>query len=166
VSPIRRLDHLGHLVRRFLGSLSRHAPATDDEAWAVSHLLPGERPIWSAMVTADRRHAIEVARRLVGEVGPETPRPVVAAALLHDCGKNDAGLGTIGRVAATLWIGFVGRARAARGEGRVARYTRHEPIGAAMLASAGSDEVTVALVAGRPDAPAAALAALRAADNS
>jgi hypothetical protein len=152
-------------VRRFLGSLSRRAPSAPDEAWASTHLLAAEQPIWAAMAAADRRHAIEVARRLIAEVGPDAPRPVMAAALLHDCGKNDAGLGTVGRVAATLWIGFVGRARAARGEGRVARYTRHEPIGAAMLASAGSDPVTVALVGGRPDAPAAALAALRAADD-
>ena len=118
------------------------------------------------MAASDRRHSIEVARRLSADVGPEAPRPVVAAALLHDCGKNDAGLGTVGRVGATLWIGFVGRARAARGDGRVARYCRHEPIGAAMLAGAGSDPVTVALVGGRPEAPAAALAALRAADSS
>jgi hypothetical protein len=118
------------------------------------------------MAPTDQRHSIEVARRLVADVGDGAPRPVVAAALLHDCGKNDAGLGTAARVAATVWIGFVGRARAARGDGRVARYCRHEPIGATMLARAGSDPVTVALVGGRPDAPAAALAALRAADSS
>jgi hypothetical protein len=132
----------------------------------MAHLLAAEQPIWAAMSSADRRHAVEVARRLISDVGPETPRAVVAAALLHDCGKNEAGLGTIGRVGATLWVGFVGRARAARGNGRVARYCRHEPIGASMLAAAGSDPVTVALVGGRPDAPAATLAALRAADNS
>jgi hypothetical protein len=160
-----RISSLGHLARRFLGSLSPRPPSPDDEAWAADHLLAGEQAIWAAMATADRRHAVEVARRLVADLGPDTPRTLVAAALLHDCGKNEAGLGTIGRVVATLWIGFVGRARAARGAGRVARYTRHEPLGAAMLAAAGSDPVTVALVGGRPDAPAAAMAALRAADD-
>jgi hypothetical protein len=166
VTPIRRLRHLGHLARRFFGSLSRRPPSADDEAWVASALRAREQAIWAAMAVSDRRHAVEVARRLATELGPDAPRPVVAAALLHDCGKNDAGLGTLARVAATLWIGFAGRARAARGEGRVARYCRHEPIGAAMLAAAGSDPVTVALVGGRADAPPAALATLRAADDS
>jgi hypothetical protein len=166
VAPIRRLQHLGHLTRRLLGSLSRRPPAPADEAWAAGQLQPAEQAIWAAMAVTDRRHAVEVAHRLVAELGHDVPRPVVAAALLHDCGKNDAGLGTVGRVGATLWIGFVGRARAARGGGRVARYCRHEPIGAVMLAAAGSDPVTVALVGGRPEAPAAARAALRAADDA
>ncbi len=161
-----RISSLGHLARRFVGSLSRRPPSTADNTWATAQLLPAEREIWAAMAVADRRHAVEVARRLVADVGPDTPRPIVAAALLHDCGKNEAGLGTIARVGATVWVGFVGRARAAGGDGRVARYCRHEPIGASMLAAAGSDPVTVSLVGGRPDAPAATLAALRAADNS
>jgi hypothetical protein len=160
------IGSLGHLARRFLGSLSRRPPSAADDAWARSHLLAGEQPVWAAMAVADRRHAVEVARRLVDGLGTDPPRPVVAAALLHDCGKNQAGLGTVGRVGATVWIGFVGRARAARGDGRVARYCRHEPLGAALLATAGSDPVTVALVAGAPSAPPAALAALRAADDS
>ena len=156
---------VGHLVRRFLGSLSRRPPAAQDEAWARSHLLAVEQPIWRAMPVADRRHAIEVARRLVTDLGPDTPRAIVAAALLHDCGKTASGLGPLGRVAATLWIAFVGRARAASGEGRLARYCRHEPIGAAMLGAVGSDPITVALVGGRSDAPPVALHALRAADD-
>ncbi len=157
---------VGHLVRRFLGSLSRRPPPPEDEAWARSHLLAVEQPIWREMPVTDRRHAIDVARRLVVDLGPDTPRAVVAAALLHDCGKTASGLGTFGRVGATLWIGFVGRARAARGEGRVARYCRHEPIGAVMLGTAGSDPITVALVGGRPDAPPVAMHALRAADDA
>ena len=159
------IDSLGHLARRFFGSLSRRPPDAADEAWAASHLLPPERAVWSAMAAPDRRHAVEVARRLVADLGPDAPRPVVAAALLHDCGKTEAGLGTVARVGATLWIAFVGRARAGRGDGRVARYCRHEPIGASLLAVTGSDPITVALVGGRPDAPAATLAALRAADD-
>src|SRR5512138_467829 len=111
---------IGHLARRFAGSLSPHPPAAADEAWARAQLLAVELPVWTAMANPDRRHAIVVARALVDDLGPDTPRPVVAAALLHDCGKVEAGLGTFGRVGATLWIGFVGRARAARGDGRVA----------------------------------------------
>jgi hypothetical protein len=92
-------------------------------------------------------------------------RPEVAAALLHDCGKVASGLGPFARVGATVWIWLVGRSRAGRGEGRIARYARHEPIGAGMLAEAGSDPLTVALVAGSPEAPVATLAALKAADD-
>jgi hypothetical protein len=107
-------------------------------------LLPGEQDVWAAMANQDRRHSLAVARRLVADLGADAPRAVVASALLHDCGKTAAGLGTFRRVAATLWIGFVGRARAGQGNGRIARYCRHEPIGAVMLDAAGSDPVTVA----------------------
>ena len=63
---------------------------------------------------------------------------------------------------------MVGRERAGRAEegaGRVARYARHEPIGADLLAQAGSDPLTIALVGRRPDAPPATLAALATADD-
>jgi hypothetical protein len=117
------------------------------------------------MAVADRRHAVLVARRFVGGQAGDAPRTEVAAALLHDCGKVASRLGPFARVGATVWIAVVGRKRAGRGDGRIARYARHEPIGAEMLAAAGSDPLTVALVAGSAEAPAAALAALKAADD-
>jgi hypothetical protein len=156
----------GHLVRRFFGSLSTRPPSAEDAAWAHAQMLPAEEAVWERMSTVDRRHAVDVARRVVAAADPAPPRPVVAAALLHDCGKTEAGLGTFERVGATVWITVVGRARAGTGDGRIARYTRHEPIGAELLRAAGSDPVTVSLVAGSPDAPAASLALLRAADDS
>jgi hypothetical protein len=67
---------------------------------------------------------------------------VLAAALLHDVGKVSSGLGTFGRVAATV-AGLV-RPRARDGDGRVARYLRHDELGAAMLAAVSSDPLTVA----------------------
>lgn len=161
-----RGDQLAHLARRFFGSLSPRPPAARDEAWAQRHLLPGELAIWHRMDPADRRHAVGVARRVVAASGDDATRPVVAAALLHDCGKVVSGLGTFARVGATLWAGARGRERASAGQGRVARYLRHEPIGAALLAEAGSDPLTVALVAGSPDAPEPLARALRAADDA
>ncbi|HKA03691.1 MAG TPA: hypothetical protein VKD67_05160 [Acidimicrobiales bacterium] len=155
-----------HLVRRFFGSLSTAAPAPDDEAWAESFLLDRERAVWRRMANQDRRHAVGVARRVADSLGADPPRPVVAAALLHDCGKVDAGLGTFARVGATVAISVTGRDRAGRGEGRVARYARHESIGAAKLRAAGSEPVTIALVGGTADAPSELLALLRAADDS
>src|SRR5204863_134422 len=90
------------------------------------------------------RPRLWVAGLVVAGANPAPPRPVVAAALLHDCGKSEAGLGTFERVGATVWITVVGRAHAGTGDGRIARYTRHEPIGAELLRAAGSDPVTVA----------------------
>lgn len=64
--------------------------------------------------------------------------------MLHDVGKIDAGLGTFGRVPATLVGIAVGRARVARGKGRIARYLDHPAIGARLLSEAGADPLTVA----------------------
>ena len=154
----------GHLARRFVGSLSRRPPAPDDEAWAEGQLSAAEIRLWRRMANPDRRHAVAVARRVAGEYGAD--RAVMAGALLHDCGKVEAGLGTFARVGATVVIAVVGRERVGHGDDRIARYARHEPIGADLLRRAGSDPVTVALVGGTADAPADALAVLRAADNS
>lgn len=79
-------------------------------------------------------------------LGADAPRPVLAAALLHDVGKIDAGIGTLARVPATL-LGLVARQRVASGNGRVARYLRHDEIGGRMLEDAGSDPLTSAWAA-------------------
>ena len=68
----------------------------------------------------------------------------MAAACLHDVGKLDSGLGTFGRVAATI----VGPRTA-----RFRRYHDHEAIGARWLEERGSSPATVALV--RRTGPAA-----------
>lgn len=132
-----------HLVRRFLGSLSPVPLSEQDDAWATAQLGAGERQLWQRMSRADRKHSLGVARLVVQHVDD---RPVLAAALLHDVGKVEADLGTFGRVAATL----VGRRRSGRWRevpgvrGRVARYLRHDAIGAALLEDAGADPLTVA----------------------
>lgn len=140
-----------HLGRRFVTSLSSAPPDAADVAWAGEHLAPGERALWDRMSAPDRRHSTEVARRFVAR-RPAATRAEVAGALLHDVGKIDAGLGTFGRVAATV----VGPRTA-----RFRRYHDHEAIGARLAAAAGADPVTVALVVG--SGPAAA--DLRAADD-
>ena len=123
-----------HLASRFFGSLRRGGPA--DEQWAIDQLNVGERALWSRMADADRRHAVDVAHR----VGDARPRAVLAAALLHDVGKIESGLGTFGRVGATV-LGSVARTR---WKGRVGAYLRHDEHGAQLLADAGSDPLTVA----------------------
>jgi len=138
----------------------------------MDNLLPGEADLWGQLSVQDQRHSIEVARRFVAgfvdgfvagsAVPPE--RAEVAAALLHDIGKVASGLGTFGRVAATLW-GALGGARAERGTGRIGRYLRHEAIGADLLLEVGSEARTVALVAGRADPADPVVAVLARADQ-
>ncbi|MEO5723645.1 MAG: hypothetical protein ABIQ39_00420 [Ilumatobacteraceae bacterium] len=142
--------HVGHLVRRFAGSLSGRGPTDDDEAWAQSLLLPGEQALWTRMTPIDRSHSVLVARRFANLV--PAGRDEMAAALLHDVGKVDSGLGTAMRVVATV----VGPRTA-----RMRRYHEHERIGLEMLTAAGSSAATLALAGG--DHPLSAV--LRAADD-
>lgn len=132
-----------HLVVRFVTSLDPRGPSAEGETWARRHLLPGEVALWERMSGPDRRHSLGVAKRVVAALGERAERPVVAAALLHDVGKVESGLGTFGRVAATVVGVVVGRPRAARGEGRVGRYLSHDRLGAELLREAGSDPLTV-----------------------
>ena len=113
-------------------------------------LSASELALWRRMSGPDRRHAVVVAQRVVAALGPQVATaPVRAAALLHDVGKVEAGLGTLARVPATA-LGMVsGPHRAAqwaqaRGAiGRVGRYLDHSRIGAELLQRAGSDPLTV-----------------------
>lgn len=132
-----------HLLRRFRGSLSKRPPAVADEQWAAGVLLAHELELWARMRVVDRRHSIEVARRFA-DLRPGASREELAGALLHDVGKLDSDLGTLGRVAATL----IGPRTA-----RLQAYHDHERIGSEWLAAAGSPRETVELVRG--DGPAA-----------
>ena len=143
------MSRASHLVRRFFGSLRPGGPSRAEEAWACSHLLDAEVALWNRMSGSDRRHAAEVGRRLVEHLGGEADRPVVAAALLHDIGKIASGLGTYGRVIATLSAAAGGHASAYEWSQtggftrRVGLYLRHPELGGDMLELAGSDPVTV-----------------------
>lgn len=140
-----------HLARRFFGSLRPGGPSAIDTEWAEAQLLPDEVTLWRSMSRADRRHAAGVARRVEVTLGNEATRPVLAAALLHDVGKTESGLGTYGRVIATISGGVIGRdpdvVRAwtrTRGFTRgVGLYLQHPRIGGDLLAMAGSDPLTV-----------------------
>ena len=125
-----------HLAARFFTSLSSAPPDPADDAWAAEQLLAGERALWFAMTTPDRRHSVKVAQRFVA-ARPEATRAEIAGALLHDVGKLECGLGTWGRVVASV----VGpRTDVFR------RYHDHEHIGALMAAQAGSEPATVELI--------------------
>jgi hypothetical protein len=146
MAPLRPV----HRARRFFGSLWPLGPRGVDAQWALDQLLPGELELWARMKGPDRRHAVQVARRVERALGNEAGRPVLAAALLHDVGKTVSGLGTYGRVVATLcgavtddvtherWVKSSGFTR------RVGLYLTYPPLGADLLELAGSDELTVA----------------------
>ncbi|MAT05563.1 MAG: hypothetical protein CL424_11030 [Acidimicrobiaceae bacterium] len=137
--PRHLLTHPHHLVARFVGSLSSKPPDPADDAWALTQLLPGEQQLWHRMSNQDRRHSITVARRFV-DARPASTRAEVAGALLHDVGKIECGLGTWGRVAASVVGGRTERFRC---------YQDHERIGAELAATVGSDPATVDLIAER-----------------
>ena len=128
-----------HRAARFFTSLSSAPPAPEDDAWAESQLLDGEVALWRQMSNQDRRHSIAVARRFIA-ARPEATRAEIAGALLHDVGKIECGLGTWGRVVATLVGPRTERFRI---------YHDHERIGAELAAAAGSEHETVELIAER-----------------
>lgn len=144
----------GHLAIRFFTALWPGGPPAHDEAWALGNLLPGERELWHRMSGPDRRHAVGVARQAIKTLeggGASVPREVVAAALLHDVGKVETGLGTFARVGVTLAAIVAGRERLASGgenaggnglRRRTAIYLTHDKVGARLLRQAGSDPLT------------------------
>ena len=131
-----------HLARRFFGALSPRRPSAPDAAWVRTVLRDREYATWSRMPAHDRRHSIAVARRveheLAGTPWADDPR-WLEAALLHDVGKLDAGLGVFGRVAATLAGAAAGHEMAdawseKRGiTRRFGLYLRHPELGAARI---------------------------------
>jgi hypothetical protein len=139
-----------HLVKRFFGSLRPGGPSSTDRTWVAETLSGPEHALWQRMYGPDRRHSVQVARDVESRLGDDATPPVLAAALLHDVGKLDAGLRTFGRVVATLTIKLAGHdevVRWQRSRGlhrRIALYARHPDLGAQMLTLAGSDPLTVA----------------------
>jgi hypothetical protein len=143
--------NIAHLATRLRGSLSSAPPSAEDEAWAMTWLSAAEAHLWSRMTVVDRRHSVEIARRFADR-RPDATRAEMAGALLHDVGKLQSGLGTFGRVVATV----VGPRTT-----RLREYHDHEAIGADLAVAARADPATVALIRG--EGPAAA--DLRAADD-
>jgi len=140
----------GHLAGRFFASLRPGGPEPAGEAWARNWLTQAETEIWAGMSGPDRRHAVEVARRVATASGngdgAGVARNLLAAALLHDAGKQRSALGVFGRTATTVAAILVGRDRIAswaKGRSgwpaRAGRYVTHDELGEEMLRKAGSD---------------------------
>ncbi len=138
-----------HLTRRFFRALWPGPPRAESVAWVEGILEPGELALWRQLPNHDRRYSIAVARRvehaLAGTEYADDPR-WLAAALLHDTGKLDAGLGVVGRSVATIVASLAGTPRVERWRGRggwrgrVADYRVHDEHGAARIRAAGGRE--------------------------
>jgi len=153
MSDVNLVTMVWHLTARFATSLPPTPPSVGDELWVEEHLSEGERSLWVQLSNQDRRHSAAVARRFVAE-RPAASRAEIAGAILHDVGKVDCGLGTLGRVVATV----VGD----RGPASFRAYHDHEEIGAEMARGVGSDPATVELIAQHGPA----FAALQASDHA
>jgi putative nucleotidyltransferase with HDIG domain len=153
------MGNWGHLARRFVGAHRPGGPPAAEQDWVAGVLTPAEFTLWERQPGQDRRHTVEVARRVEAMLAG-TPHAGdtrwLACALLHDIGKVAAGLGIYGRVLATLvakatrgrataWEELRGRKR------RIALYLRHGEIGADMLRMAGGREEVAVWAAAHHD---------------
>ena len=132
------MNKLSHLTKRFVLSLVPSQVQEIERQWVQSVLSPSEFDVWNNMMVQDRRHSVMVGRRFV-KYRSTASQSEIAGALLHDVGKSVARLGNFARVIATLVGPRTSRFR---------QYHDHESLGAAMLRSIGSDDLTISMVEG------------------
>ena len=141
---------LRRLIRRLAETVRGAHASASDQAWVASLLQPAELDLWSRLSGRDQHHGVQVARsverRLAGTPYAGDAR-WLGAALLHDVGKVEAGLGTLERALATLlgkatsvstarrWAVADGGARR-----RLGLYLTHGSAGAAAIRAAGGRE--------------------------
>ena len=138
------LRDIPHLAQRTLWSLRSPKPKPSEEAWLLSLLSAKETLLYRSMSMTDRAHAILCARA-VEHRGAE----VAVASALHDVGKTPSGLGTPGRVIASVAaLTTYDQARSWKGtgglKGRIGMYLHHSELGAAALEEAGSSDLAIA----------------------
>jgi hypothetical protein len=126
-------------VSRFGASLWAREPTPADVERVRATLTDAEFAVWTTMPRADRAEGLATLRGLPPAIAAD--EKWAAAALLHDAGKAESGLGTFGRVFATVRGHFGDPANVA---GRSGTYLRHEQIGADLLAAAGARPEVVA----------------------
>jgi hypothetical protein len=158
-----------HRVAQFIGHLTARVDPDEEERARI--LLPGVAwSLFARMPTADRRHALDVAGRLVA-AGHHDP-DLLAAALLHDAAKGSR-MRLWHRVAGVAVEAVAPRtlARLASPDERSWRYPfhlylHHATLSADAALAAGCRRRTAALIRGSTEPGDAALAdALRRADE-
>lgn len=141
-------------ARRLSRSLRPEAARPDDR-WAETFLNPGETLVYRSMDPRDREHACRVTRHLLRD-HPDASPELVAAALLHDCGKSVRPY----HVAERVLVGLIPHRLTLMlpQAGALGIRAAHPELGAELLAYAGARPRVAQLVArhhasvGDPDA--------------
>jgi len=151
-----------HRVGQFIGHLT--ANVDPGEEAQARRLVPGTAwPLFAAMATADRRHALDVAGHLLtaGHTDPD----LLAAAMLHDAAKGRR-MRLWHRVAGVLLAAAAPRTlqRLASPAERSWRYPfhlylHHAALSAEAALNAGCSPRTASFIRGSSDPPDAVLAA-------
>ena len=141
-----------HLARRFATSLRARPLAEADRGFVLNALQPEELACWERLGRADQAESVATGRAatglLRGDADPDWADPEwIAAALLHDIGKAETSLGTVGRSFATVAAMIVGQRRARAWTGSFGRYVNHDELGSARLAQAGARSAAVSWAA-------------------
>jgi hypothetical protein len=134
----------GHLARRFFDSVRARPPDTGDRTFVHLTLTPDELAVWETLGRADQAESITTARHVARALGPDADQRWVAAALLHDVGKVDAGLGPVRRAGATVVAALVSHGRARQWSNKIGRYVSHDERGEEKLRAAGARPETAA----------------------
>jgi hypothetical protein len=128
-----------HLVKRFFGFLTATRPGPEDQLFVSRSLHTDLLRLFYKQRVEDQRHALDVARRV-------QDRPhLIEAALMHDIGKTEIGLGAIGRSVATLWA-----LTSLPIWGEWLLYIDHGPRGADLLEDAGAGDLALAFARHHP----------------
>jgi hypothetical protein len=128
----------------------------------------GELALFESMDRSDRRHGIRVMEHLMTD--HHADRDLLAAALLHDCGKGRVPLWLrVAYVAAPWFVGRLAGETASgshRTDSAAYRLVHHAEIGAELARQAGSSEATVRYISGSAaEHEHDKIAVLRAADD-
>ncbi|HYN64582.1 MAG TPA: hypothetical protein VES36_08260 [Candidatus Limnocylindrales bacterium] len=151
-----------HRVEQFLGHVRAHV--TPDEEARARLLLPAAAwPLFAAMPVADRRHALDVVRRLT-DAGHDDA-DLLAAALLHDVAKGPRMRlwhrvgGVLLEAAAPRMLRRLGSAESRSWRHGFYLYLHHGELSADAAAGVGCPDRVVAFIGGTAAKPDASLAA-------
>jgi len=131
-----------HLLRRFFGFLTAKPLSPSDQRHVADLLHPRLSRVFFAQRPEDQRHAFEVQARV------QSSQECTQAALLHDIGKTESGLGAVARSLATVCRGI-----GIPTSGRWSSYLDHGALGADMLADLEADDLAVAFTRFHPGPP-------------
>ncbi|TMB54085.1 MAG: hypothetical protein E6J47_08550 [Chloroflexi bacterium] len=150
-----------HRVEQFFGHLTARVDA--DELALAERILPASAwPLFVAMPVADRRHALDVAQRLMAARIDDSD--LLCAALLHDAGKGRR-LRLWHRVIGVLLEALAPRLLARLAGGDLSErnpyylHMHHADLSAEAALRAGCSQRTAAFIRGRPSSADADLAA-------